>query len=248
MGGAKALLRATLGGVVTTLAIFLPFALAGSLSNVAFALSSFARTDILSGFAANVWWLVNWLERAWHLLPRLGFPQAYLVPVARIMALSTFVELGWPNPRPFATAAVLGLTGWAIWRARRATDLATHAALVAFTVLAYFTLAIAVHENHIILALPFLLIAATGHRALRPVFVVLSLSAALNMDLFYGLGRGVGWALPRTSTLIDTSVLLSLLNVGTLIWLARWLHRSSAVHVGVGASTSPETPTPSVAS
>ena len=106
-----------LAGMATTLAIFLPFALAGSLPNVVFALSSFGRTDILSGDAANVWWLVNWLERAWHLIPRLGFPQSYLVPVARIMALSTFLELGWPNPRPFATAAVLALVGWAVWRA-----------------------------------------------------------------------------------------------------------------------------------
>jgi hypothetical protein len=203
--------------------------IAGSLPNVLFALSSFARTDILSGNAANIWWIVNWLERAWHLIPRLGFPQSYLVPVARIMALSTFLELGWPNPRPLAAAAVLSLTGWAAWRVwRRGGDLALHAAFAAFTVLTYFMLAIGVHENHIVLALPFLAVASIGRKAFRPLFILLSVSAALNMNLFYGLGRGVGWALPRTMTLVDGSVLLSFVNVGALVWFARLLARETA--------------------
>jgi hypothetical protein len=221
VGGWRALATATLAGMATTVAIFLPFVLAGSLPNVLVALASFGRTDILSGNAANVWWLVNWLERAWHQIPRLGFPQSYFVPVARIMALSTFLELGWPNPRPLATGAVLAAVGWAVWRVRARVDLGLHAALAAFTVLSYFSLAIGVHENHIILALPFLAVAAIDHPRLRPLFILLSLSAALNMNLFYGLGRGVGWALPRMITGIDASVLLSFVNLAALAWFAR---------------------------
>jgi Glycosyltransferase family 87 len=228
LGGWRALAQATAAGSATTAAIFLPFVLAGSLPNVVVALSSFARTDILSGYAANAWWVVNWLERAWHLIPRLGVPESYFVPVARVMALSTFLELGWANPRPLATTAVLALVGWAVWRFRRTDDLATHAALAAFTVLVYFSLAIGVHENHIVLALPFLLLAAVRHTAFRPAFVVLSLSAALNMNVFYGLGRGVGWALPRTATLVDTSVLLAFLNLAMLAWFARQIARRTA--------------------
>jgi hypothetical protein len=226
-GGWRALARATTAGVGTTAAIFLPFAVVGALPNVLFALSSFARTDILSGYAANLWWLVNWSERAWHLIPRLGFPESYFVPVARVMALSTFIELGWPNPRPFASAAVLGLTAWAVWRVRRRADLAMHAALAAFTVLAYYTLAIGVHENHIVLALPFLLLASVQRPELRPLFVLLSLTAAVNMNVFYGLGRGVGWALPRMATFIDVSVVLSFVNLGALAWFATWMARST---------------------
>lgn len=228
LGGWRALAQATAAGVVATAAIFLPFALVGSLPNVIVALSSFARTDILSGNAANVWWIVNWLERAWHRVPPLGFPQSYLVPVARVMALSTFIELGWPNPRPFASAAVLTIVGWAVWRMRRTSELALHAALAAFTVLTYFTLAIGVHENHIILALPFLLLASIQRAEFRPLFVGLSLTAALNMNVFYGLGRGVGWALPRTATIVDTSVLLSFANLAALVWFGRLIARSTA--------------------
>jgi Gpi18-like mannosyltransferase len=232
LGGRAAVVRAALGSAGATLAILLPFALAGTLRNLVFALSSFGRTDILSGYAANVWWLVNWLERAWHLRPRLGFPGAYSVPVARVMALSTFIELGWPNPRPLAAAAVLSATGWAVWKLRRTTDLALHAALAAFTVLTYFTIAIGVHENHIVSALPFLLVAASRFRELRPLFVALSLSAALNMNLFYGLGHKVGWALPRTLTPIDASVLLSMVNIAALVWFARWLGRHANSNAG----------------
>ncbi len=76
-------------------------------------------------------------------------------------------------------------------------------------------------------ALPFLLLAAIRHAALRPLFIVLSLSAALNMNLFYGLGRGVGWALPRTATFLDTSVVLSFVNLGLLVWFARLVRRIS---------------------
>lgn len=237
-GGWPALAQATAAGVATTTAIFAPFVLVGALPNALLALSSFARTDILSGNAANVWWIVNWLERAWHLIPRLGFPQSYFVPVARVMALTTFLELGWANPRPFATAAVLALVASALWRRRHADEVTQHAALAAFTVLTYFTLAIGVHENHIILALPFLLLAAVRQRALRPLFIVLSLSAALNMNLFYGLGRGVGWALPRTATFLDASVILSFVNLAALVWFAGLLARSAAAP-GTGLSPVP---------
>jgi hypothetical protein len=225
IGGWRALARATAAGAATTAAIFAPYVLVGALPNVLLALSSFARTDILSGNAANVWWIVNWLERAWHLVPRLGFPQSYFVPVARAMSMKTFLNLGWPNPRPFASAAVLALVGWAVWSLRRAEDLSMHAALAAFTVLTYFSLAIGVHENHIVLALPFLLLAAIGNPAWRPLFILVTLSAALNMNVFYGVGRGVGWVWPRTVTFLDTTVILSFVNLGTLIWCARVLAR-----------------------
>jgi hypothetical protein len=225
LGGWRALARATAAGTTTTAAIFAPFVLVGALPNVLLALSSFARTDILSGNAANLWWIVNWLERAWHLIPRLGFPRSYFVPVARVMSMKTFLSLGWPNPRPLASAAVLALVGWAVWRVRRSQDLTVHAALAAFTVLTYFSLAIGVHENHIVLALPFLLLAAIGNTTWRPLFIAVSLSAALNMNLFYGVGRGVGWAWPRTATFLDTSMILSVVNLCTLVWFARLLVR-----------------------
>jgi len=48
---------------------------------------------------------------------------------------------------------------------------------------------------------------------------------ALNMNLFYGIGMGWGWAVPRTLTPIDLSVLLAAVNLGVLGWSARVLVR-----------------------
>lgn len=70
------------------------------------------------------------------------------------------------------------------------------------------------------------------------MFVVLSLSAALNMNLFYGLGRGVGWAIPRTLTIVDTSVLLSLLHVATLVRFVRLLARAATADAETRAPSS----------
>ena len=97
-----------LGGVVTAAVIFLPYALVGALPNMWLAFGSFyARRDILSGYAANIWWIANYVLRAWNQIPRLGVDGAYLAPVRRIMAISTFQEYGLPNPRPFGTLMVL---------------------------------------------------------------------------------------------------------------------------------------------
>jgi hypothetical protein len=48
------------------------------------------------------------------------------------------------------------------------------------------------------------------------------------MNLFYGLGRGVGWAIPRTATLIDASVWLSIANVCALVWFALLIRDATA--------------------
>ncbi len=44
---------------------------------------------------------------------------------------------------------------------------------------------------------------------------------------FYGIGRGQGWAVPRTITVIDATVVLSVINILVLIWHARLLARES---------------------
>ncbi len=73
-GGMRALVAAAAGGVVTAGVIFLPYALIGALPNVWLAFGSFyARRDILSGYAANIWWIVNYVLRAWYQIPQLGW-------------------------------------------------------------------------------------------------------------------------------------------------------------------------------
>ena len=167
-GGVRALVAAAVGGLVTAGVIFLPYALVGALPNVWLAFGSFyARRDILSGYAANIWWIANYVLRAWNQIPRLGVAGAFLAPVRRIMAISTFQDCGFPNPRPFGTLLVLIASGWGLWRIRRARDLAVHALGAAFIVHAFFVLSVGVHEHHMMLAVPLLALAA-GAQAVTP--------------------------------------------------------------------------------
>ncbi len=213
------------GGLALTVTLVLaPFAIAGALPNVWLATGSWvARRDILSGNAANVWWVANYLVRAHYQLPTLGFPDAYLVPVRRVMAISTFMEAGLPDPRPFGQAATAGAVAWAMWMARRRRDLASMALLAAFTVHAFFVLAVSVHEHHQMLAIPLLALAAALRPDWRRLFWALTAIVALNMNLFYGIGAGAWLKVPRMVTPIDLSVLLSLANIAALVWHARIL-------------------------
>jgi Gpi18-like mannosyltransferase len=228
-GGVRALAAAAAGGMLTAAVVFLPYALIGALPNVWLAFGSFyARRDILSGYAANIWWIVNYVLRAWYQVPQLGWVGAFLAPVRRILAISTFQERGFSNPRPLATALVLLATAWSLWRIRRVHDLGVHALGAAFIVHAFFVLSVGVHEHHMMLAVPLLALAAALRPAVRPLFWTVSLIVALNMNLFYGIGLGLGWSLPRGLLLVDLSVLLSIANIGALVWHSRVLVREAA--------------------
>jgi hypothetical protein len=229
LGGVRGALETAIGGAVTAGVILLPYALIGALPNVWLAFGSFyARRDILSGYAANIWWIANYLLRAWYQIPRLGVAGAFLAPVRRIMAISTFREVGFPNPRPFGTALVGMAAFWALWRIRRANQLAVHALGAAFLVHAFFVLSVGVHEHHMMLAVPLLALAAGLRPTIRPLFWTISAIVALNMNLFYGISLGAGWSIPRGILLIDLSVLLSVANIAALVWHGRVLAREVA--------------------
>lgn len=228
-GGWRGIVEAGVGGAATAALIFLPYALIGALPNVWLAFGSFyARRDILSGYAANIWWIANYVLRAWYQISRLGVVGAFLAPVRRIMSITTFREVGFPNPRPFGTASVAAVTAWALWRIRRADDLAVHALGAAFLVHAFFVLSVGVHEHHMMLAVPLLALAAGLRPTLRPLYWTISGIVALNMNLFYGIGLGLGWSIPRGILLIDLSVWLSVANIAALVWHGRVLAREAA--------------------
>jgi hypothetical protein len=219
-------------GVAAALVLIAPYVWVGAVRNMWLAFGSFTvRRDILSGDAANVWWIANYVSRAVHMVHDLGW-RAFLVPVPRPLAISSFMDQGLPDPRPFGQIAVLTLWAWALWRLRHADDLGRHLLGAAFLVHAFFVLAVGVHEHHQMLMVPLLALAAILRPRLRPLFVAISLICALNMNLFYGLGRGIGWAVPRGLTLIDATVTLSCLNILALAWHA-WL---------VGTSTPESSP------
>jgi hypothetical protein len=205
---------ATAGGATIAAVVLGPFILAGAWRNVVQGVGSLLRHDMLSADAANLWWLVTYVMRAMYAVHDLGAWDAWTMSV-RILGISRVVALGYTNPRPWATGAVIAATVWALWRVRHSRDVSLMLACAAFLVHAYFVLGVQVHENHLYLAVPMLAAAAAVHAQLRPVFYGVSAVFALNLFLFFGIGRGFSLP-PRNLTLIDTSVLLALANCALL--------------------------------
>ena len=92
---------------------------------------------------------------------------------------------------------------------------------------AFFTLSVSVHEHHLLMAVPLLAVAAALDRRFRGVFYAVSAMVFLNINLFYGISRGWGWAIPRDVTPIDLSVLLAFAGLGIFAWHALVLTRAT---------------------
>ena len=170
----------TLVSAATTGALALsPFALRGTLANI---VPSMAVNipDMASGQAANVWWVLTW------------WVQRSTGDVVGWMSSVDLASSGYPA----VNAIGLGLAGLAliggIWRSRRVASLADASLLAAWCVHAYATLSVSVHENHLALAVPFLLVAAGIRREWRALASAVSLIVTANVGLFYGLGEN-GW-------------------------------------------------------
>ena len=237
------LAAAAAGGLVLTLLVVAPVAAAGAWFNMVGALQSLTRHDMLSGNACNLWWIVGYVMRACYSLD-LGVWRAFTMPT-RILQISRVVELGYPNPRTIGALLTIGAFTWALWTARRQKELAGTAALAAFLVHSYATLSAQVHENHLFAAVPFLAIAAASRPAYRLPLVVISTIFALNLNLFYGISEGIGFGLPRTLTIVDTTVILAAVNCAALIWHARILRTECSTEAGPRLALAPRsTPAP----
>ena len=223
---AMAMAMAMAGGSAVTGLVVLPYVLAGAWRNLLQGIGSLLRHDMLSADAANLWWIVSYVMRAVYAVAELGAWASWTM-VVRILGISTIVRLGYPNPRALASAMVVAAAVWALWRARRSAELSIALACGAFIVHAYFVLAVQVHENHLYLAVPLLAGAAGAVPSLRPVFFALSAVFALNLYLFFGLGRGFPPP-ARTLTIVDTTVLLAIANCALLAWHARRFTRAAA--------------------
>jgi hypothetical protein len=220
-----ALAAASVAGLAVLAAGILPYVVAGSFENLVQAMASLGRHRDLSANAANAWWLVTWLMRGAYAVADLGWFDAFVLPVRRPLAIATIVDLGYPNPRAFASLAVMAVMGWGLWKNRGARDLSRVAALGGWAVFAYFVLGVAAHENHGFLVLPMLALAAALQPGWRPLAWTLSLTMALNLNAFYGLGDGVGSAIPRRITGLDLTVWLAALHVVLLVVYGRRLAR-----------------------
>lgn len=234
--------KAAAGAGLATVGLLAPVAVAGGWPNLLQAMASLGRHDMLSGQAANLWWIVTYVMRAVYAVPDMGLAGALLSPVRRPLAITTIVGLGYPSPRPAATLAALAAAAWGIWLARRVRDLPRLALLGAWVCYAYFMLAVQVHENHFFMVLPLLALTAAARPEWRAQFWVLSGIFALNLNLFYGFGAQVGFAVPRRITGLDATVWLAVANVITFGWFARRLAvtlREGSIRPTAGPSDSP---------
>lgn len=233
----RRLATAAAGALITSAIVVAPFVAAGAWRNVVQGIASLLRHDMLSADAANAWWIVTYVMRAIYAVSDLGAWGAWTMTL-RILGMSTIVKLGYPNPRPFATLAVAAAALWALWRARRSNELPVMLACAAFIVHAYFVLGVQVHENHLYLAVPLLAAAAAVRTELRPVLYGLSVVFALNLFLFFGVGRGIPLP-PRNFTVIDSTVLVAVANCALLIFHARRFTTNSSRTRHQPAASSP---------
>jgi len=210
-----------------TFVVLLPYLLIDAGWNVLQGVSSLLRHDMLSADAANFWWIVTYVMRATYAVGDMGVWGAWTMTL-RILGVSTIVRLGYANPRPWATSAVIIAMAWALWRARRSPDVSLVSATAALVVHAYFVLGIAVHENHLYFALPLLALAAAARPRLRPIQLAVSAVVALNLFLFFGLGRDFPLP-PRNFTIIDATVILAGANCALFAWHVRVFARESSV-------------------
>ncbi len=223
--------RAVAGGGALAAVAVAPFLMAGTFANMCAGVADIFTEGVLSGNAANLWWIASWAADVVH-----DGASAIAAPV-RVLSVPMFLaRIGAPAD----VGAALGVTlaswgmvgavvGWAVWRSRRAERFTQFAAVAAFTVHAFFMFAIQVHENHLFLALPLLTIVAARERSYRPLLVGVSTMVVLNLGFFYGLGRAGGDALPRMAVGLDATVLLAVANCGALLWHARLLARLAEV-------------------
>jgi hypothetical protein len=79
-------------------------------------------------------------------------------------------------------------------------------------------LGVAVHENHLFLAIPLTLLASVYLPAYRRVAVIIGVIQALNLFLFYGLSEGIGWTPVRDLTIVDATVWLAVAATGVYLW------------------------------
>lgn len=209
------------------IALVAPIAVAGGARNVAGALASTTNQDMVSGNAANLWWMAGHIGRA---LSRHG--AAALTLRAEIVPMSAVTALGYPSPRTLGAVLWLIVMAWALWTTRRARLSWLVAALAAFLLHAYATLFAFVHENHLVGAIPFLVLAAAGRRRFRPLLAAISAIVALNLYLFYGVTGDGPLAAARTLTGIDATIVLAALNCGVLVWFGVELKRAAEPRTG----------------
>lgn len=228
-GGVVAALRGIGGAGAVFAACLVPFAVAGTVPNLIAALQTLGRHDMISGNACNLWWLVGY---AIHIADAIRSGASIGVAIAApvdIISVTRFVSFGFPNPRYIGVGLVAAATVVAVRAVWRRPDREQGAAAAALLVCSYFVLAAQVHENHFWPAVPLLIVAAAINPRYRWPTVTLSVLFALNLAVFYGLGRTRPAIVPRQLG-IDLTVVIAIAIVLGWSWLVAlvWRERGSS--------------------
>jgi hypothetical protein len=221
----RALVRFAAGGVAASVAIVAPVVLRGGWTNLVQALGRLVATDVLSGQAANFWWLFTYVVRVMDVWAEWG-PRAAILMRVRILAVTRAVALGYPNPYVVGFVLVGTCVALATWRTWKSRSLAIAAAAAGWAGWAYSLFATLVHENHMYMAIPFLCIAAGLDRRFRAMCWTASIVSAINMYLFGGFGLDVP-PIDRSITWLDASVVLAVVNLAAFLWFGWKLVRSA---------------------
>jgi hypothetical protein len=232
--GCRQAARAAAGAAVIAVVVLSPVWMAGGWPSFLISIASLTRQNMVSGNAANPWWIYTWIFRAWYDLDQ-GAWFAFTQPV-RVLGLDTVAELGHASPKPWGLLLFSLAAGWGLWRVGRelvrgrgaSSQWPQAAALGAFVVHAYFMWIVPVHENHLYLAVPLAGVAAIALVPYRRLAFALGLQQALNLFLFYGISEGIGWLPPRNVTVVDATVVLAAWSLWVFGWHVHVLARVSA--------------------
>lgn len=237
-GGFQGLAVAASATVSTICALFLPFAIAGTLHQASAVASGLFRSEGLSCLAFNFWWIVQWVIQLLAKAQSLGAIAALIDVRTAILPRGSISELT-RVPYYVISLGLVGIATWSLccrlWKLTARQDCQDGSALLEAAALqyaSYFALAHGVHENHLWPICLFLPVAWALRRPARVEsaeagdLVALSALMALNLATFYGLGEHgeasrIVHSLLRPNGLPDSTVLFSLLNLFFLLRLMR---------------------------
>ena len=212
----KRLTAAAAGGLAVSAILLAPIVGAGVWPNMIFMLKTMGDDQSLSMSAYNLWWLAGHAMTVGYASMRGASVWAALTAPVAYVSFDRAAAHGLPHLRAVGTRARgrrdrLGRCG----SDGRAADLPLVAAVAAFSVCSYALLATRVHENHAFLAVPLLAMAAAGRRRFTPVLCAVSAWFTLNV-VFYGITDDGRFDVPRSFTVIDTTLLVAVLGCVSL--------------------------------
>ena len=215
----KSLAATSAGGLLVSAIILAPVVAAGAWRNMLFMLETMWDDQSLSMSAYNFWWMAGHaMTMGYASIRGVGLWTALTSPVVYV-SFDRAAAHGLPYLRQAGTALAAAGIGWGLWTSRRVSDLPRVSAVAAFSVCAYALLSTRVHENHAFVAIPTLVAAAAGRKRFTPILCAVSAWFTLNV-VFYGITDDGRFSIPRSLTVVDTTLLVAIFGCVTFAWFA----------------------------